>query len=268
MNRSPRDLGSLRDPDRDGAVVAEAAPVKDVLDALRRPALPHELARERDAVAIISARIRAAAPIDAAGSAPMRARSRIGLSAIFAAAALTAFSGLAVAGELPGTAQSTAADVLSKLGVTVPGASPRAGTHPDVRGRSTAAHPPSPSDAPRSGEENGDDPASKPATGSDGQAGHGSSTGKGAAVSQLARTTSLTGRDKGAAISALASGGKSHAGNPPGQAAKQPTGGGSAGDRGSRPSHPDAPAAGEQRDGTGAARSGGHSTAGAGNRPS
>ena len=44
----------------------------------------------------------------------------------------------------------------------------------------------------------------------------------GSEVSQLATTTELTGRDKGVAISELASGGRSHAGDEHGQSADHP----------------------------------------------
>ncbi len=127
-------------------------------------------------------------------------RSRFALSLALSGAALVATSGLAYAGALPGAAQDTARSVLAGLGVTVPGHSQHAGTHPDTRGNSAAA-------------------PGHVATGDTGTNATGdtsSGKGKGAAVSTLARTSTATGRDKGAIISTAASGGKSHAGNPPG----------------------------------------------------
>jgi hypothetical protein len=109
---------------------------------------------------------------------------RVSFAVAVLMAALAAMSGMAHAGTLPGAAQSVASDMLSTLGVSVPGQNDHAGTHPDVRGTSSAA--------------------GSAASGSD--------------VSTLARTTTATGRNKGAAISTLASDGKGHAGTLPSQA--------------------------------------------------
>ena len=154
---------------------------------------------------------------------------RIRLAAAVATAALACTTGLAVAGGLPGAAQDVASSMLAKAGVTVPGPSEHAGTHPSVRGTSS----PDVSDAGR--QEPGSD-NSEP-----------SGQGKGSEISRLATTTDLTGVDKGAAISTLASGGKSQAGQH-GQATASH---GSSSTRGGA--------------GTAAEASGGHSSAGAGN---
>jgi hypothetical protein len=114
---------------------------------------------------------------------------RVSFAVALSGAALAAMSGMAYAGTLPGAAQSVASDMLSALGVSVPGHNDHAGTYPDVRGTSSTA----------------------------GSAVSGSAA-SGSAISTLARTTTATGRDKGSAISALASDGKSHAGTLPGQA--------------------------------------------------
>jgi hypothetical protein len=117
---------------------------------------------------------------------------RVKLAAALATAALACTTGLAFAGSLPGAAQDVASAMLAKAGITVPGPDENAGTHPSIRGNSSsqASHTTAkPTSAPES----------------DGQ-------GKGAEISQLATTTDLTGVDKGAAISTLASGGHSQAG--------------------------------------------------------
>ena len=109
------------------------------------------------------------------------------------AGALICTTGLAFAGTLPDAAQDVASSMLSKVGVTVPGPNENAGTHPSVRGSS------SPNGADSNGAEANDEAAEN-------------GTGKGAEISELATTTDLSGVEKGAAISTLASDGKSQAG--------------------------------------------------------
>jgi hypothetical protein len=150
------------------------------------------------------------------------------------AGALVCTTGLAFAGSLPGAAQGVASSMLSKVGVTVPGPNDNAGTHPSVRGNSSPNVSVS-DDAEANDEapaENGD--------------------GKGTQISELATTTELSGVDKGAAISTLASGGKSQAGQH-GQATEE---------HGAAEDGAGAGAA------TGDEASGGHSTAGADNAAS
>jgi len=106
------------------------------------------------------------------------ARSRRCLAAAFVAAGLACSGGLASTGALPGAAQDIASAILGKVGISVPGANENAGTHPTVRGPS-----PDRSDA-----------------------------GKGSGISELATTTDLSGVEKGGKISAVASDGKSRAG--------------------------------------------------------
>ena len=153
---------------------------------------------------------------------------------VLAGAVVVVTGGMAAAatGTLPGAAQDTASSVLAKVGVTVPGPDDQAAVHADSRGQSTdapasegtfhgnavssalraqhAAHVKAageagddPADAAEDPGDSSDDPSDGPNAGSQ---------GKGSAVSQLARTTTSTGAAKGAEISALASGGKSHAG--------------------------------------------------------
>jgi hypothetical protein len=142
------------------------------------------------------------------------------------AGALVCTTGLAFAGSLPGAAQDVASSMLSKVGVTVPGPNDNAGTHPSVRGNSSP-------DASVSDDGEANDEAAAE-----------NGAGKGPEISELATTTELTGVDKGAAISTVASGGKSQAGQE-GQATA---------DHGAR----DGAATGNEA-------SGGHSTAGADN---
>jgi hypothetical protein len=119
---------------------------------------------------------------------------RFKLAGAAVAGALACTTGLAFAGSLPGAAQDVASTMLSKVGVTVPGPNEKAGTHPSVRGSSSP-------DVAVSGRAEEND-----------NAGAENGEGKGAEISDLATTTELTGVEKGAAISTLASGGKSQAG--------------------------------------------------------
>jgi hypothetical protein len=101
-------------------------------------------------------------------------------------------------GSLPGAAQETAREMLSKFGVTVPGPDEHSSGHADERGKSAEA---------------------KEAGGSEGSAEEGADNqGKGDEVSELARNTDATGADKGAEISEYASEGRSHAGENGGDA--------------------------------------------------
>jgi len=102
----------------------------------------------------------------------------------------------AATGALPGAAQQTAHDMLAQLGISVPGPNANSAGHPDQRGGSTTGGTTTSSDEPVVG------PAAKPTE----------VPGKGSEVSNLATTTDLTGVAKGAAISTLASDGKSKAG--------------------------------------------------------
>jgi hypothetical protein len=136
---------------------------------------------------------------------------RIKLAAALATAALACTTGLAFAGSLPGAAQDVASSMLAKAGISVPGLNDHAGTHPSVRGISSPDTAEAAMQKPESSgsEQSGSDAAKqKPESSSSDHSGQ----GKGAEISQLATTTDLTGVDKGAAISTLASGGQSQAG--------------------------------------------------------
>lgn len=111
-------------------------------------------------------------------------------AALGAGVLVTGSVAAAATGSLPGAAQDTASNMLAHVGVTVPGADEHSAGHADEPG-STSQTTDGAGDA--SGSEAGD-------------------AGKGDEVSKMATTTDLTGVDKGAAISTLASGGKSQAG--------------------------------------------------------
>lgn len=211
-----------------------------LLDRLRAPALISELSSQRRSVDELARLCRSsAAGHQTEGSVKMKRRIRVGMVAAVAAASLAITSGLAYAGELPGAAQSTAAHALARVGVSVPGANTHAKTHPDSHGRAAS---------------------------------HSSSNGHGTAVSTLAHTTTATGRDKGATISTLASGGKSHAANPPGKTHTNSQGGGNpnpgkSGSSGSGVTTGSTASSGHNAHGatTSTAASNGHSSAGSAN---
>jgi len=160
---------------------------------------------------------------------------RLKLATAFVTVALAGTTGLAFAGSLPGAAQSVASSMLATLGVTVPGPNSNAGDHPNVRGKSSETA----------------------VTTSD--------SGKGSEISELATSTDLTGVAKGAAISTLASDGKSKAGqngrtaSTHGAPVDTPDGGGTA--------TADTASGGQSSDGTATANtaSDGHSVAGSDN---
>jgi len=103
----------------------------------------------------------------------------------------------AATGALPGAASDTARAALARVGVTVAGPAAASGTHSATHG----------SAKPSSGTTGSTD-ATVPSPGATANA-------HGKAVSELATTTTLTGRDKGVAISTLASGGKARHGQHP-----------------------------------------------------
>jgi hypothetical protein len=177
------------EPHRDPRVAA-------VLAAAGAPTEPGTVPGEAAALAAF----RAAVPVTTRRTRMLPSLKTAAVAAAATGALLTGGVAAAATGTLPGAAQDTAQSMLGTVGVTVPGTAAAAGTHPDTRGRSAEA-----TAAPVTGET-----AAPTATATPGAA-----TGsKGAAVSELATTTDLTGRAKGAAISALASEGRSKAGAP------------------------------------------------------
>lgn len=227
-----------------GAIAPADAPpgyadVARLLEAVSDEAVPEELDREAETVRIVAAVVHSS--LDARSESPRKSLMPVALprprmTAAVIAAALACSAGLASAGALPGAAQEVASSMLAKVGISVPGANENAGTHPDERGTSsTITHATSDSTA-----------------------------GQGAEISDLARTTDLTGVDKGAAISTEASNGKSHAGQHSGASSgaasdDTPNGGGTG--------TADTASGGKSSPGTSKAdtASDGHSSAGSGN---
>jgi hypothetical protein len=174
-----------------GAIAPADAPpgyaeVARSLQAASAEPSSEELARETETVGIVAAAVRSS--LEARSQSPRwsfvpLALSRPRLTAALVAAALACSASLASAGALPGAAQDVASSMLAKVGISVPGANESAGTHPERGTSSTITH-----------------------------ATPDSTAGKGGEISELARTTELTGVDKGAAVSSAASNGKSHAG--------------------------------------------------------
>ncbi len=122
----------------------------------------------------------------------------------------------ATTGSLPGAAQDTAAQVLSEIGITVPGANDHANGHADQRG-SSADHKPATAGQSGTAQHDANEPAGTGQSAQDqsaqGQSGESADhKGQGSKISGLATTTDSTGVDKGAEISSQASGGKSQAG--------------------------------------------------------
>ena len=127
---------------------------------------------------------------------------RAALTTSAAALLLTGSFAAAAAGALPGAAQDTAHEMLARIGVTVPGPNEASDGHPDGRGSSDDADETTSTEDTTSTDESTDD-----TTTADEE-----SQGKGAEVSELAKNPDLSGIDKGAAVSTLASDGKSQAG--------------------------------------------------------
>jgi hypothetical protein len=183
-----------------GSVAPEDAPpgyagVATLLAAGADPPTADDVSRESETVALLAAVVRSSQP----KMTKPRRRSivpRLRLATAIATVALAGTTGLAFAGSLPGAAQDVASTMLAKVGVSVPGPNSNAGDHPSVRGTSSDAGVTS------------------------------SSSDKGTEISQLATSTDLTGVEKGAAISTLASGGKSKAGQEHGAPVETPNTGG------------------------------------------
>jgi hypothetical protein len=160
----------------------------DLLTLVGAPATDDELAGEGGARALFVANHRPDAAVSPPGRPRRRRRAAVGAFVVVGCLGVT--SGLAAAGTLPGAAQDIAANVLAKVGVSVPGANGHSAGHAGVRGRSADARghqtDHSPSDAGK---------------------------GKGKTISSIATTTPATGVDKGSEISDTASDGTSQAGD-------------------------------------------------------
>ncbi|HEX6935518.1 MAG TPA: hypothetical protein VF227_03265, partial [Actinomycetes bacterium] len=179
-----------------------------VVALLTAAAAPAERPVPGEAEALDAFRLAMCSPADH----PRRRMQSRTTAKLAAAAALSALSlvggGYAVAatGTLPGAAQQVARDALGTVGVTVPGPADQAAEPTATRGSSAEA---------KAAAEAKQAEATAEATTE--------ANAHGKAVSGLATTTTLTGAEKGAAISELASGGKSRAGEDEASAAATPT---------------------------------------------
>lgn len=106
---------------------------------------------------------------------------------------LTGGVAAAATGALPGAAQDTARDMLAHVGVSVPGAAEQSAGHADQRQQPA-------------GTSSGKDDATDQEHAGD------STNGKGATISELAKSTPTGGVEHGATVSTAASGAKSKAG--------------------------------------------------------
>jgi hypothetical protein len=192
MQRLPLDTDTA-DRLLGGSVAPEDAPpgyagVATLLAAVADSPTADDLSRESETVTVLGAVVRSSQP--KMTKPPRRSIvARLRLATAFATVALAGTTGLAFAGSLPGAAQDVASTMLAEVGISVPaGPNSNAGDHPNVRGKSPDA----------------------PVTSSN--------SGKGGEISDLATSKDLTGVEKGAAISTLASGGQSQAGGEHGQA--------------------------------------------------
>jgi hypothetical protein len=158
-----------------------------VLTAAAAPTEPGQQPGEEAALAAF----RAAVPTPTRRIRMLPSLKAAAIAATATGALLTGGIAAASTGALPGAAQDTARTALAKVGVAVPGPADAAGEHPASRATSSATE------------------AAAPAAPTADADAHGQ------AVSELATTTDLTGRDKGAAISALASDVRSRAGQHP-----------------------------------------------------
>lgn len=143
-----------------------------------------------------------------------RTTARSALAAAVGAGVLfTGGIAAAATGTLPGAAQDTARDMLGVVGVEVPGPAEQSAGHADQRGASGDAPA---EDSLETGETTTDDDTPDAGESTDATTGH--DQGRGDEVSTLARSEELSGREKGAAVSELASQGKSQAGDEHGKA--------------------------------------------------
>lgn len=127
-----------------GAVTSEDAPpgydrVADLLQGARPQRSAGELVNEAAAVASMRAVILEQAPTPAHSRSkrkPMITQLLTAKAAILGGVLVLGTGAAAATGSLPGAAQSTASDVLAKIGISVPGANDHSAGHADTRGGS------------------------------------------------------------------------------------------------------------------------------------
>lgn len=170
---------------------------------LSAAAAPAEAGRQPGEAAAVAAFRRI---VGVSAPAPTRAARRAGLVAGLSTLLLLGggVTAAAVSGSLPAPAQDTARSWLSQVGVDVPGGGPRTTIPVDASKDERA------DDEQTSPEGDAARPADGGAEGHD--ADRPEAAAKGEEVSSTARDPELHGRDKGTAVSGLASAGKSQAG--------------------------------------------------------
>ncbi len=198
VNQSPREHSSAPDDRFD---VPPDVDVLRLLDAAAAPAEPGPQPGEDMALAAFRAshRTRRISMF----SNPTRAKAAVAAT-IGAGTFLFAGVGAAAAGVLPDPAQDTASTVLAQLGLDVPRANENAGDHPAQLATGDETTEDAGTDTEVESDQVDTEEAGDPA---DPEA-----NDHGQAVSDLAKSTDLQGAEKGAAVSELASGGKSKAG--------------------------------------------------------
>jgi hypothetical protein len=127
---------------------------------------------------------------------------------------LTGGVAAAATGTLPGAAQDTASEMLAKVGVEVPGPNEHSAGHADQRGPVEDAAGDDTEETETTTEDTTDTEGTEPEDAE-------KNNGKGEAVSEVAKSDKYTGAEKGAAVSELASGGKSKAGDDHGKSGEE-----------------------------------------------
>ena len=192
--------------------------VADVLDAATAPASPAELAGEAAAVASF----RTAGVVVQGSSWTRHLRRRAAVAAV-GAFGLASMSGVAAAatGSLPDAAQDAARSALTKVGVDVPRGKGLATAPGQLKKAEKAEKDAATKDAKvkaDKAEKVAKDKAAKP------EAPPAAKQGQGGTISSIAKDPTLTGAEKGAAVSGAASDGKSQAGEEHGPPSSVPAG--------------------------------------------
>jgi hypothetical protein len=104
---------------------------------------PADPGREQATVSVMVEEIRSHLEVEPAGHQrrSMKGLVRAKIVAVAVGVTLAGTTSLAFAGALPGAAQGVAQTMLAKVGITLPGPNPHAGTHPDTPGSFAPASP-------------------------------------------------------------------------------------------------------------------------------
>jgi hypothetical protein len=165
---------------------------------------PAEATERRDAEAAVTEIMRAARHDHIASTRRSPMIRKFTVKTVVVASALTVLTaGAAAAAGLPGAAQDAAVSALAKAGISVPGTDDHSGDHANTRGQSGEDHASIAEDSATS--EDDSDTSEEATTPS-------SLPEQAAEIVSIATDSSLSGPDKGAAVSAVASDGHSRAG--------------------------------------------------------